>query len=427
MEDSFEVRVKRLFGSHLFESVPRSSFPASSWSVAGGEVERREWNRERDADHDRSEDPCSSAFADGGCFVKKYRSARRRFSEESELDLDEPEDDADGEGRTQEEEEEEREEQDGEEREIRSSIGLDTTLDNEDEEDEFDRAAIGREEPSERLYMRDVKMAGSFLNYHNLCEDMVEEPSVASQILYRDPRADHLAASVRLKEDEKVAGNFIVSDSNKDLQPDSTCSERLVNQDLNVKPILKRKEALDDSKPRKRVRFGPNNDEISYMSKESLDQGSTISKESTNIPDYIRNPSKYTRYTFDSYEEDEAANMRAFEGFQSLYQKTNPKQLQNDIVVDLPKSLTFTPRKKYVDAILVGKDLRDAQQNGITKEGEEGDMWPARSMGIAAGEFGENDASCKMEEDITDIPLEEAWVTPSRKGRQYRSRSTTMD
>ncbi|KAG0493051.1 hypothetical protein HPP92_006449 [Vanilla planifolia] len=55
---------------------------------------------------------------------RKYRSARRRFSEESELDLDEPEDDADGEGRTQEEEEEEREEQDGEER--RSDPPLDS-------------------------------------------------------------------------------------------------------------------------------------------------------------------------------------------------------------------------------------------------------------------------------------------------------------
>lgn len=128
MDDSFEVRVKRLFGSQLFESVPRSSFPASSWSVADGEVERKEWNRERGTDADRSDDPCSSAFAEGGCYAKK-RSARRGF----ESDMNDSDDDADAEGGrgVEEEDEEENNEGDAEESEMRSFVGLDPTLDRE--------------------------------------------------------------------------------------------------------------------------------------------------------------------------------------------------------------------------------------------------------------------------------------------------------
>ncbi|CAN6354078.1 unnamed protein product [Urochloa humidicola] len=42
-QEAFEARVKRLFRSCLFDAVPDSSFPAVSWSVAAGDVERRRW------------------------------------------------------------------------------------------------------------------------------------------------------------------------------------------------------------------------------------------------------------------------------------------------------------------------------------------------------------------------------------------------
>lgn len=122
MDESFELRVKRLFGSHLFDTVPNSSFPTSSWSVASGEVERREWNRERGADLEREDIPCASAFDEGGCFSKKYKGGRGR-KENFEADLDDLGDDDD--------DEEEGKGEDAEEREIRSSVGLDPTLDNE--------------------------------------------------------------------------------------------------------------------------------------------------------------------------------------------------------------------------------------------------------------------------------------------------------
>ncbi|XP_038988803.1 uncharacterized protein LOC120112883 isoform X2 [Phoenix dactylifera] len=125
-----QVGVKWLFGSRLFESVPGSSFPRSSWSVADGEVERREWNRERGAGSDRDDNPCSSAFVESGFFAKKLKGARDTKKDQFEDDLDEPDDceDGDGSGGGG---EDVRDDGDIEEREIRSSIGMDPTLDNE--------------------------------------------------------------------------------------------------------------------------------------------------------------------------------------------------------------------------------------------------------------------------------------------------------
>lgn len=131
MSESFEDRVKRLFGSQLFSAVPKSSFPTSSWSVADGEVERRQWNRDKGPDHDepdRGDGPCSSAFYDkDGCLFKNRRSKRDKWRE-FEGDLGDLDDD------DEEEEEKERVGEDDEEREeseIRAGVGLDPALDNE--------------------------------------------------------------------------------------------------------------------------------------------------------------------------------------------------------------------------------------------------------------------------------------------------------
>lgn len=81
MEESFRVRVKKIFGS----LAPSASAP---WSLTDDEVERRRWNLQDKDTSARDETPCSSSFYD--------------FSNK-----------------------------DGNEWEIRSSIGLDNTLDNE--------------------------------------------------------------------------------------------------------------------------------------------------------------------------------------------------------------------------------------------------------------------------------------------------------
>jgi hypothetical protein len=132
-QETFEARVKRLFGSSLLDAVPGSSLPAASWSVASGDVERHRWahpSEVRDAEEaDRGDTPCASAFYDAnGCL----RGRRRRAKQSLEDDLGVLGDD--------DEEEEEKEEgrrgwgmtgEEDEEEGVRVSIGLDPTLDRE--------------------------------------------------------------------------------------------------------------------------------------------------------------------------------------------------------------------------------------------------------------------------------------------------------
>ncbi|KAK8938013.1 hypothetical protein KSP40_PGU017476 [Platanthera guangdongensis] len=520
MEDSFELRVKRLFGSQLFQSVPGSSFPSSSWSVVDGEVERREWNRERGLGPDRSEDPCSSDFADGGCFSKKRRS-RRSSTGDFELDFDELDDDIDAaEGRRDDDEEEEEdgrgEEVDGDVTEIRSSIGLDPTLDNEkiwkqptrstagrspsvygcrhkrhmeatdeigagssqsrrnnrtvllpqkktrtgaapaatiecfnscnylsltlnnmnvvmilvdkelkeqifeDEEDEYDRAALGggASERSERLYMSDVKNHGPHLNYHSIFEDTEDDPYNGSHDFLKDPRADHLAAATRIGEDQKAAENFPVQNYGK---------ADLAIEDIQLKPILKRKELLDDSKPKKRVRFNHAAKAYNDLKATAVDPNSIMFDESVGLPDYIRNPSKYTCYTFEDYEDSNLANKRAFEDFRNLHKKSNSEEQQHQQQQhmdeeELPKSITFNPRRKSHDVVPVNNDFRDARES---------DPGVARSAHIAAGEsirvgVSRIDEIATEETPMdTETPCENERVGSSRRGRQYRAMITT--
>ena len=132
-QEAFEARVKRLFGSRLFDAVPDSSFPAASWSVASGDVERRRWakpSEARDAEEEaageagRGDTPCASAFYDAnGCLRGRRRRSRQEEFEGVLDDLDEDEEEGMGRGReTAEEDEEEG---------VRVSIGLDPTLDRE--------------------------------------------------------------------------------------------------------------------------------------------------------------------------------------------------------------------------------------------------------------------------------------------------------
>jgi hypothetical protein len=132
-QETFEARVKRLFGSRLFDAVPDSSFPTASWSVAAGDVERHRWSKPseaRDAEEEaageagRGDTPCVSAFYDAnGCLRGRRRRSRQEEFEGNLDDLDEDE-----------EEDSERErnaaEQDEEEG-VRVNIGLDPTLDRE--------------------------------------------------------------------------------------------------------------------------------------------------------------------------------------------------------------------------------------------------------------------------------------------------------
>ncbi|XP_078433823.1 uncharacterized protein LOC144705150 [Wolffia australiana] len=318
MEDGFKARVERLFGSHLFETVPKSSFPESSWSVVEGEVEKKEWNRERGETHPgREETPLASAY--DGCFAKKSRnSEERRFAEDLEESEDREEEKADEDG--------EGDEFDREERDIRSSIGLDSTLDFEEEEDEYDRRAVGMGEIGERLYMKDVKDHGPYINYHSIIEETSEE-----LIFSHDPRADHAAASARIKEDTTEGAPIRSTSSIETAGVDSD----------NIKPILKRKTEQEDARPKKQVRF----DRPTAMAEVVGDP--QIRTVDPRIPDYLRNPSKYVCYSLESDGNlDDTSNRQAFSDFWEIVKRRKGEDLE---AAPLPRSVAFTPRKQASD------------------------------------------------------------------------------
>lgn len=333
-DESFKARVEKVFGS--LASSRSSTVPSSSsslWSISDGEVERREWRRCEDTSG-RDETPCSSSFDE---FLKKDRR-RRGFKEDLEEDPDEigerGEDGA------------------GDEWGIRSSIGLDRTLDYEQEEDEYDKVASGTENAGDRVYMSDVTEKGSFLNSQNVLGNK------------KDPRANHLAAKYRLKEDEaeaqKLSPNLVRSAEVKE-PADAKGSK----DEVQPKPILKRKDNEAVFRSRKRVRF----DVECEKDFEETCPNEAVFKAPAGLPDYLVNPSKYTYYSLDSTSEvDEFSNMRACGGFLNEVKNLNGEaglELENKFATELPKSVTFIPKKKTSDAKIVN-DSNEAEQN---KEG----------------------------------------------------------
>ncbi|WOL00473.1 hypothetical protein Cni_G09186 [Canna indica] len=428
MDDSFDARVKRLFGSRLFETVPTSSFPMASWTVADGEVERQRWNRENPDGVDREDDPCASAFEEGGCFAKNTRSARRdRNRRRFEDDPDDDEEDQEGEDGPDGEYD-----HDGgrEEREIRHSVGLDPALDYEEEEDEYDRTALNRDNTGDRVYMRDVKDHGPHLNFHTVVPDFVDDSSEEVHDFSRDPRADHFAACERLKEDKTTveSGHSSLPRINEEKTED--LHTKIAEDTIDVKPILKRKESQIDSKPKKRVRFDPSlktteEQHDSYMVPQAVvtevdrEANSQMPEGLPNIPDYLRNPTKYTCYTLDWSGDggDDETNKKAFEDFNNLVKRSNPDM--HEIPVELPKSITFTPQKKSHDAMSIDSG------SGVTHEDSMKELEAlACTTGIAAGDSPENDAH-EMEEDETSVA--EVSNHARKTGRRYRSKSSSHD
>ena len=106
MDNSFRDRVQKAFGS--------LSASQSPWSLADGEVEKREWNRSRALDDDGEGEPPYSSSFNGGLEVEI-----EDLGEENDDDDDEENGGKFGDGA------------DRDEWEIRSSIGMDCTLDNE--------------------------------------------------------------------------------------------------------------------------------------------------------------------------------------------------------------------------------------------------------------------------------------------------------
>ncbi|CAN6234849.1 unnamed protein product [Urochloa humidicola] len=434
-QEAFEARVKRLFGSRLFDAVPDSSFPAASWSVAAGDVERHRWakpSEARDAEEEaageagRGDTPCASAFYDAnGCLRGRRRRSRQEEFEGNLGDLDEDED-KEEEGGARGRKAAEEDEEEG----VRVNIGLDPTLDREEEEDKYDREAFGREEAADRMYMNDIMDDGINMSINSIVPDLLDDSIEEVYRFSKDPRADIRAASARLREEDGSAkdGETHFAAQAKGFPTVGMQTKKTV-EDVNVKPILKRKEEQVDLKPRKRVRFDASvkdpepdmfeHDEDSPMVPQSMDvvtekENMSTPSESPGVPDYIRNPSKYTCYTLDVTESNDASNRRALEDLHDLLGKSDPNKIHSETPVEIPSSVTFIPRKKSVDAMAVDEGPRTSDSNSSV-------------IGMVAGASDETD-QCEMDEDDSKASsTPQMHANPKASSRRYRSSRTDDD
>jgi hypothetical protein len=262
-----------------------------------------------------------------------------------------------------------------------------------EEEDKYDRAAFGREDATDRVYMKDIMDDGINMSINSIVPDLLDDSIEEAYHFSKDPRADIRAASARLREEDGSA-----KDGGSHYR--SVGKEAKKAEDANMKPILKRKEEQIDSKPKKRVRFDVSvkdpepeiseHDGDAPMVPQSMDvvtekeNMSTLS-EAPGVPDYVKNPSKYTRYTLDAADCDDGSNRRALADLHDLLGRSDPRKTRNEVPVEIPSSVTFIPRKKSVDAMAVdeGPKTNDSSSSAI---------------GMMAGGFDETD-QCEMDED----------------------------
>lgn len=214
----------------------------------------------------------------------------------------------------------------------------------------------------------------------------------------RDPRADRPAACKRIKEDHV------------DIPGRPRNSPKITELDSNLKPILKRRDTGDDPKPKKRVRFDPEFKEEEKSISEAAPPPTGMDDKSTGVPDYIRNPSKYTKYTFSSTDgNDEEMNRKAFQEFQSLINQSNRTRAELDPSFELPTSVAFTPRKKLTeDAMSI--DVSPTATNEVAA------VSSSCLVGVAVGVGNE---TCEMEEDFVE---EKPTITSKPATRRYRSK-----
>lgn len=442
MEDSFRVRVDKAFGS-LAASTAATTAPASSnlsslWCLTDEEIERTEWNRDKD-----NSEP--ETLTDSSPFNKEFFLGNREKSDldfrlELEKDLDDLDDDLDDEesrGSSSQSARRKPDDYNDEEWEIKNSIGLDCTLDYEEEEDQYDKVAVGREKAGDRLYMKDITDYGIEIDSNNELPDSLRDAP-------RDPRANHIAAKIRLKEDAEAAIKMDSLRVSERDSPDLADNQVKVLEDCNPKSILKRrdddsdsksKNNQPDSKSQKRVRFDPEckddcdkeSDGIrgTHMETDSVDESLVYPLPPdypSGIPDYMRNPSKYTRYTFDSSSDvDEQSNRQAFSDFLRMLKKSKTTESQLDgAPFDLPKSVTFMPKRKSNDGEMISS--RSESKQNQDNSGMESMLRRGLAMGIAARDT-EDGETCAMEEDEPETATDRR-NSLQKSGRKYRTKAS---
>jgi hypothetical protein len=264
--------------------------------------------------------------------------------------------------------------------------------------------------------------------------DSCNELPVSFEEVVRDPRANHLAAKIRLEEDAEAAKSIDALRVSEKDSPDGEHAQMKTSEHV-VKPksILKRKDVPLDSKSEKRVRFEPEcKDDCNEVDQDNPMDTSSVEKAavsneanfstrdySSAVPDYIRNPSKYTHYTFDSSSDmDEQSNKEAYMDFIKLMKRSNSMESQGDYFSnDLP-SVTFIPKRKAGDAIM-------EENTTVSKQSQDdgGKEFMHRRGPIAIADRGTEDSEvCAMEEDVMD-PVADGRNSSQRLSRKYRTKS----
>ncbi|XP_050234840.1 uncharacterized protein LOC126683057 [Mercurialis annua] len=435
MEDNFRIRVDKAFGALASSSSttepPPSSNLSSLWSLTDDEIERNEWNRVNNGP-----EPETDLFPVKKGFLNSDREKtdvgfRLELEELDDLDDDDEQSSGGSRGTSGQVANPKPDDYNDEEWEIKNSIGLDCTLDNEEEEDQYDKVAVGDDKPGDRLYLKEISDYGIEIDSNN-------ELPVSLKTVARDPRANHMAAKLRLKEDDAAAKKMDSLQVSEQHLPDIVGDRVKANDDGNLKSILKRRDDESDSKlksehqlnskSQKRVRFDPEcKDDQDKESDEDINGGMDTDSEDkslvyplppdypSGIPDYMRNPSRYTRYTFESSTDvDDQSNQQAFMDFLNTLKKSKGTESElDDAPAELPKSLTFIPRRKIGDTEMVDSHT-DTKQN---EDHADKELLHRKGAPISfAGDNAEESEASAMDEDE---PVDKK-NSSQRAGRKYR-------
>lgn len=184
-----------------------------------------------------------------------------------------------------------------------------------EEEDGCDKVALGREESTDRFYMRDVNDYEVEMDSNNELPDSITD-------VIRDPRANHMAAKLRLKEDEESARKLGLQVSENNNIQESTTTENQISTPF--------------------------------------------------VPDYVRNPSKYTHYTFDSMDDaHEETNRKAYMDFFNLLKGSGGggDMETEDVSMESQTSIVYTPGKKKSSDAMMNKSKADAGYKKVVLAG----------------------------------------------------------
>jgi hypothetical protein len=283
-------------------------------------------------------------------------------------------------------------EDDDEERQVREMVGMDCTLDFEDEEDEYDKVAAGTEGIDDRLFMSQVCNFGSSRQQLNPLPTSFIEMRQAN----RDRRADQKAALARLQEDDRLAAakesaQTVKSNSaeNQPARQDNGGEamdidgdhghkeepmEEFKNENLNPGSSLVSGEKKRKSS--KRVRFSLDEDKSDaaaspviaspFVEANPIPGVQSTANRYSKVPDYVKNPSKYLYYTLDWAEEDEEqANLAAFNATRVV----SSSLVQDMVAEEAPQDPTGSAKISFNPHVATSKrSVKESSSKGVDAE-----------------------------------------------------------